>query len=427
MNITVENISAVDKKIIVEADQSDIGPRIEKSLREYRKKMTVPGFRPGMAPMGLVKKRIGQEVEQEQVDEYIQEIFRTEIFPKHNPVGEPKVISNTYEDGKLRLEFEIGVKPEYELADLKSIGVDKLVHDVTDEEVEKEYQANLRRSGEWSETEEAATETDRVTVDVVMLDAEGNETEDADKDLVLDFDREENAEYKAQLTGKKAGEETVLNLKEADDKTVQYKAVIKKVERYSLPELNEEFFRNGSRGEASNEEEFRSFLKSQIQNYFDSTADDLLRDKIATALIKAHDFEVPSAIYNDVLNSRIDRERDEETKELPADFDRAAFEEENKENIIDEARWSFIVSDLLEKYPDTEIAAEDVDAFFQAEAAKMGLPAEMLKNFYASQSGYLEQLRMRIRTDKLFTKLVDEVSVNELSKEAYEEKYANKK
>lgn len=426
MNITVENISAVDKKIIVEADQTDLAPRIEKSLRDYRKKMTIPGFRPGLAPMGLVKKRIGKEVEREQVDEYIQEIFQNEIFPKHKPVGEPKLISNSYEDGILRIELEIGIKPDYELAELNTITVDKLVHDVTDEEVEKEYQANLRRSGEWTETEDAITGSHRVTIDVVRLDADGNETDDTDKDLKLDLEQEANAEYREQLSGKKAGEEVVLNLKDSDTETAQYKATIKKVEGFSMPELNEEFFRNGSRGEASNEEEFRSFLKSQIQNYFDSTAEDLLRDKIASALIKAHTFDVPSTIYSEVLTSRLNQKRDAETKELPEGFDAEAFEAENKESITGEARWSFIVSDLLEKYPDTEIQPEDVDAFFQTEAAKMGLPAEMLKNFYASQSGYLEQLRMRIRTDKLFARLVDEVKVNELSKEAYEEKYAKK-
>lgn len=426
MNITAEDISAVDKKIIVEADQTDLAPRIEQSLRDYRKKMDIPGFRPGKAPMGLIKKRIGKAVEQEQVDEYIQEIFTTKIFPEYNPVGEPKVLSNTYEDGKLRLEFEIGIKPTYELTDLSTISVDKLVHDVTDEEVEKEFQANLRRSGEWTETEDAITADNRITIDVVKLDSEGNETDDSDKDLTLDLQNKENEEYLTQLSGKKAGDEVTLHLMASEAETVQYKATVKKVESFRMPELNEEFFRNGSRGEASTEEEFRSFLKSQIQNYFDSTADDLLRDKIATALIKAHDFEVPSSIYTEVLNSRIEKQRDQETKELPEDFDREAFEQENKDSIIDEARWSFIVGDLLDKYPDTEIKPEDVDGFFETEAAKMGLPAEMLKNFYASQSGYLEQLRMRIRTDKLFGMLVDEVTVNELSKEAYEEKYANK-
>lgn len=426
MNISVENITAVDKKITIEADSSDLGPRIDKALRKYRKQMNIPGFRPGTAPIGLIKKRIGKDVENEQIDEFVQEVFQKEIIPNHKPVGEPKMEKIDYTDGKLEVELLIGSAPDFELTDVNAMKVDKLVHDVTDEEVAKEYEFSIRRASEWDESDDAATEESKVTVDVVRLDKDGKETEDIDEDLMLDLKSEQNKEYASALVGKKKGDEATIEIKDGDEPE-SYKATVKKVENHTAPELDEEFFKQQSRGQSTNEEEFKSYLKSQIQNYFDQTADDLLRDKIVTQLIDTHDFEVPQNIYQDILNGRIQNLRKENGDTLPDDFNREAFEAENKDSIMKEGKWTFIVSELFEKYPDTEIQAEDVDKFFEVESAKMGLPAEMLKNFYASQSEQLEQLRMRIRTDKLFGKLIDEVEINELSRDEYEKKYSNKK
>lgn len=427
MNISVENVTSVDKKIIIEADQSDLQPRVDKALRKYRKDMDLPGFRPGKAPLGLVRKRIGKEVENEQVEALVQEVFQDEIIPNHNPVGEPRMTSMDYTDGQLKAEIMIGVKPEYELPELSELEVDKLVHDVTDEEVEKEYTATIERSHDWKEVDAPVTESSRVTADFTELDADGNETGEVDEDVELDFTDEVNDPYVEGLVGKSAGESTLVDLPEEDEADpVRYKADIKKVEEKQAPELNEEFFKEKSRGEATDEESFRSFLKSQIQNYFDQQAEELLQDRLVTKLIDSVDFEVPENVLDDVVSGRIERQRQENDGELPEDFDTEAFKKENEESIKKEGKWTFIVSDLFEKYPDTEINEADVDEYFQAEAAKMGLPAEMLKNFYASQSDQLEQLRMRIRTNKLFAKLAEEVKINELSRDAYEEKYAPK-
>ncbi|MCH8567230.1 MAG: trigger factor [Balneolales bacterium] len=424
MNISVENITSVDKKIVIEADQSDLGPRIDKALRKYRRQMNIPGFRSGTAPMGLIKKRIGKEVENEQIDEFVQETFQKEIIPNHSPVGEPEMSKLEYNDGKLLVEFLIGVKPEFELTDISSVEVDKLVHDVTDEEVEKEYEFTLRRSAEWSETEEPATEDSRVTADVVKLDANGEETEDRDDDMELDLKSQSSTDYKP-LIGKKKGESVTIEMGEGDDKET-FKVTLKAVKTHTMPETNEEFFKQNSRDEATNEEEFKSFLKSRIQDYFDSTSDDLLKDKLVMNLVESHDFEVPKNIAKQILSDRIERLKQENNGEIPAGFNEEDYVQENATTLKNEGKWTFIVSRLIDQYPETEINAEDIDNFFQLEAAKMGLPAEMLKNFYASQSEQLENLRMRIRTDKLFAKLMDEVKINELSKEDYETKYSNK-
>jgi len=426
VEISVENISKVDRVITIKADGADLEPRIDKALREYRKQMSLPGFRPGKAPMSIVRKRFGRDVENEQVNEYIQEIFEKEIVPEHNPVGEPEMTKMEYENGELEVVLKIGITPEFDLAEVSSLTVDKLVHDVTDDEVEKEYEHTFKRFAEWKETEEPASDDSRVTVDAAKLDADGKLIPgDIDTDMELDLGSEENADYKDALLGKKAGDDVDLTMGEGDEAET-FRLSVKKVETFVEPAKDEALFQKASNNQAKTEEEFRSYLKSQIQNYFDNAADELFRDRIVDAMIKAHDFDVPESIQQEVLKGRVNRIAEQNEGKLPEDFDMEGFKEESKETMISEGKWVFISNKLFEKYPDIELKPEDVDEFFDTEAARMGLPAEMLKNFYASNTNQLEQLRMRIRTDKLFDKITAEVGINELSRDVYEEKYQKK-
>lgn len=425
MNISVENLTSVDKKITVEADGSDLQPKIDKALKDYRKRMAFPGFRPGTAPMALVKKRIGKEVEAEQIESFVQDIFKDKIATEHKPIGEPEISKMDYTDGKLLVEFQISVSPEFELVDLNTLKIDKMVHDVTDEDVEKEYAHRIRRNSEWTETEDAATPESRVTIDAWLLDGDGNRTDDHDHDVAIYMDSMRDKEYADVLNGKKTGEEITATFGEGDEKS-SYHLVVKKVENQVKPELNEEFFKKMSQDAASNEEEYRNLLKNQIQDYFDALADDMFKDKLTGELIKAHDFEVPAYFLNLHLNSYKEEIKSKNGGNMPDGFDEEKFRDENMERAINQSKWIFISQKLTDGYPEIELTPDDIDAHFQAEAAKIGLPAEMIRSFYASSGERLEELRLSIRTNKLFVKLAETVPINELTKAEFEEKYSKK-
>src|SRR5690606_1790828 len=73
VNITVQEINSVDKEIIVTATREDLNPKFEQALKNIRKKANIPGFRVGMAPMGMIRKRFAAEVEAEEINNYVQE------------------------------------------------------------------------------------------------------------------------------------------------------------------------------------------------------------------------------------------------------------------------------------------------------------------------------------------------------------------
>lgn len=422
MNISVQELTSVDKEVKIQADRSDLSEKFDKAYKKYKSQIQMPGFRPGRVPLGIVKKRFGKEIELEEINTYVQEVYEEEIVPEHEPVGETQMIDLTWENDELEVVFKIGAKPEFELKDLSEITVDKMVHDVTDEEVEEEIERTLQRQSNWEEVDAEITEEHRVTVDAISLDENGEPIEgEKDEDQKLDLRQEGAADFKEYLVGKKKGDVVEMELGE-DEEADRFELHIKNVEKSNEPELTDEFAKEQSNGEAKNVDEFRSFIKSKMQEYYDQSANDMFRQDAVQALTDAHDFEIPEVMLEQIKNNFVEYAKQQSGGELPPNFDVEQYKESVSEQAEREGKWSFINMKLQEKFDDIEIKPEDIDEFMAVEAAKYGAGVDQLKSYYAQNPQQLESLRNNIRENKVFDKLRDEVSINQLSKEEFRKK-----
>lgn len=424
MDISVEELSPVDRKIKITADRSDLKDTFEKAYRRYRKMVNLPGFRPGQVPIGMIKKRFGKEIEAEEIQKYLTDLYNKEIIPNHQPVGEPDFSAIKWEDDQLEAELKIGVEPEFELIEPKDITVDMLVHDVTDEDVDKEVEHMLEHESKWVETEEAAGEKSQVTFDATALDEEGNPKEDdTDKDQKVNLENAQDDNLKSVLIGKKVGETVDANLG-SEEEPAKFRILIKKVENKEVPELNEEIIKKQSNGEAEDEDGFRGYMKSRIQEYYDQTAKQLAQQQIRDEYVKQQEFEVPQTLITRILDGYVEQVQQRYGDRLPADFNAENYKEENEERAVNEAKWFFISKKLEDTY-DIQVEENDIDEFLAEEAKQYGLDAASLKQIYAGSGDMLEQLRLNIRGDKLMKKLLDEVSLNEMDKDAFQKKHNN--
>lgn len=422
MDISVQDLTSVDKEITIKADRSDLNPKFEKAYKKYKKDIQMPGFRPGNVPLGLIKKRFGKEIEMEEINNYVQEVYENEIVPKYEPIGETQMKDMSWENDELEVIFKVGSKPDFELADLEKITVDKMVHDVTDEEVEEELERTLERAGAWKETDGEITGECRVTVDALTLDDEGNPIEgEKDEDQQLDLRDEGAAEFKKNLVGKKVGDTVDMEVGEGDDKD-SFRIHIKSAEVMEKAELTDEFAKEQSNGEAKNIDEFKSFIKSKMQQYYDQSADDMFRQDVMTELAKAHDFDIPEVMLNQIKDSFVEYAKQQSGGQLPPNFDEEEYKENMSEQALREGKWAFINEKLQEKFDDIEITPEDIDEFIGMESARHGVPVDQMKSYYAQNPNQLESLRSSIRENKVFEKLNDEVNINELSKEEFSKK-----
>lgn len=422
MDITVQELTSVDKEIKLEASREDLTPKFEKAFRKYRGKINMPGFRPGKTPLGIIKKRFGKDIELEEINNYVQEVYESKIVPEFEPIGETQMVNMSWENDKLEVIFKVGSKPEFELKELAEISVDKMVHDVTDDEVEEEIERTLERKGNWEEFDGKITEECRVTVDAISVDEDGNPIEgEKDEDQKLDLRQEAAKEFREKLVGKQAGDAVKMEIGEGDE-TDRFEMQIKKVEVMQKAELNDELAKQQSNGQAKNIDEFRSFIKSQMQQYYDQSSDDIFKQAAVDELTQTHDFEIPVVMKEQILNSYVDYAKQQSGGSLPEDFNVEEYKAKMDDQAILEVKWIFISQKLQEKFDDIEIKPEDIDEFLGAEAARFGATVDQLRSYYAQNPSQLDSLRTSIRENKLFDKLADVVKVNELSKEDFRKK-----
>jgi len=430
VEIKVNDLTSVDKEITILANREDLQPKFDQAYKGIRPKVSLPGFRPGKAPIGLIKKRFGQEIEIEEINKYIQEVFETKVVEAHDPVGETQMIDFQWENDKLEVTFKIGTKPTVELADLSKIKVTSMVHDVSDVEVDEEIARAIEREGNWEDVDSAIGSESKITADVSSLDEEGNLVDgDTDTDQNIDMRQESAAGFLKTLKGKKAGDVVDMTLEE-DGETDRFRVEVKKVQALHKAEMNEEFIAKQTNNEAKTEDEYRSFIKSKMQEYYDQSSDDFFKNDAVQSMVDAHEFDVPEAFVAQVKESYVDRLKQQYGNQLPDGFDADSYKEEMSGQAKTEAKWYFINMQLQEKYDDIEITAEDIDAQLGMEAARYGLTAEQLKGYYAQNPNMLESLRNTIRDNKVFEKLKEEVQIEELSKDdykAYQEKKQEQK
>lgn len=309
MNIVREQREQNNSLIKVTVGEKDYGDAVEKSLREYKRKANIPGFRPGMVPMGVIKKMYGKGVLAEQA-------YRQASEAAFNYLQEQKIdyvgdVIPSEEQGDFDFEngtefefiFEIGEAPEVKLElsakdkmTYYTIKVDKKMHD--------DYRSNfLRRFGR-------LVDTDKVTADEaleVTLDNGDMKIEGAYVGLIS-----MNEEERKPFIGKKVGFKTQVNVNELYKTPAQRAAVLQvkenelegikpefsleitKIRKFAEPELNEEFFKMAfPAGEVTDEAGLDKFIDAQIGQELRRESDYLFTLQLRDYLVKKAALKMP--------------------------------------------------------------------------------------------------------------------------------------
>ena len=320
--VTRENIGLLNDKITVTVNKDDYFPPFEKALKQYAKSANIPGFRKGMVPSGVIKKMHGPAVyteevlrsiekglvdylDQEKLDIFAQPLPATDNDPGSLDMNNPSEYS---------FNFEVGLKPSFELPDLNTLPLQRYKIEVPQEMVEEELERLKVRHGKMTEPETIATDEDVLNVKFEESDADGNVIENGiskDNSLLLKYF---NNSFKEQLTGKKKDDSVVLQLKNAfDDKEREwlesdlgldknnaadleryFKVTIVKIGLVEKRELNEEFYEEVYPGkEIKTEEDFRNAIKADIEKALDGQSRNHFHHELYHALLDNTVIEFP--------------------------------------------------------------------------------------------------------------------------------------
>ncbi len=424
MNISFEAPDKINGLMTITLEKEDYQGEVEKTLKDYRKRANVPGFRPGMTPMGLIKRQFGAAVKVDVVNKMLGEkLYEYVRENKIQMLGEPlpsdKQETLDFEgDAPLTFKFDIAVAPEFEA---KLSGKDKIDYyniTVDDKLIDQQVEMYQSRAGQYEKAEQYDPEQrDMLKGDLRELDEKGNVKEGgvtvADAVLMPQYMKVDD--QKKLFDGAKLGDIITWNPRKAyPESDVEVSSLLKiqkeevkdhegdftfqitEISRFVKAEINQQLFdQTFGEGTVKDEKEFRQKIADIISQQFKADSDyKFLQDVRKHMEKKVGKLEFPEAILKRVmLNNNKDKGAD--------------FVEKNFEASIKELGWHLIKEQLVAAQ---EIKVEDDDLknvakeAARAQFAQYGMsnvPDEYLENYAA------EMLKKRENVDGLVDRAVD--------------------
>ena len=433
MNISFENPDKVSGVLTLTIEKEDYQGDVEKTLKDYRKKANIPGFRVGQAPMGLIKRQFGASVKADTINKIISEKLNGYITDnKLNMLGEPmanekQVPQDLETDGPFTFIFDIAVAPEFNIELNGDDTIDYYDIDVDDKLVSQQVEMFQSRAGHYDKVEEYdAAQNDMLKGDLRELDADGNAKEDGivveaavlmPEYIKVDDQRKlfDGAKLGSVITfnPKKAYPENNAEIKsllkiddaKAEELTSDFTFLVTEISRYIKAEVNQELFdqiygKDTVKDEADFRQKIQDGIKAQLVNDTDYK---FLLDVRAYAENKVGELTFPDALLKRImLNNNKDRGED--------------FVNEHYDASVKELKWSLIKNQLVKaagfKIEDADIksVAKEAARVQFAQYGMTNVPEEYLEK-YAN-----DMLKNEKYIDNLVERAIDVKLVDSLKK-----------
>ncbi|RKY13455.1 MAG: trigger factor [Planctomycetota bacterium] len=444
--IAVSDAGPCKKKVEIEIPAEVIHGKLDEKYKELRRDAVVPGFRKGRTPIRLLEKRFGTDITQQVKLELMataseEAIKDNDIDSLRDPDIDHEEIELP-EDGPLKFEFEVEVRPEFDLPELESIAVEKTKVEATDDRVNEELAALQKRAGVWTPKETGgAAEGDQVIADVVLV------TEGA-----ADHDKRENIEIAVRENGFVAGiavdglDKLLKDAKGGDEKkiTVDVPATyfnedyrgkkvevtlsVKEVKRMEPAELNDEFFK---RLNVDDVDDLKDNLREQISQQAERQVRAAMSEQIYTYLKEKTTLDLPESVVAEQSSSILQRQYSnmvmqgmaKEQVDEQMDQLRASSEEQAAEQL----KLYFVMDKIADKL-EVEVSEEEINGHIAYVAATRGRRPEKMREELA-RDGSLAQFALQVREEKCIEKLLEKAAVTEVEpkKPAAKKKTAKKK
>jgi len=308
MAYTLEKKSDVLYSATITAEPEKLEKEIESIAKAIGKNAKLPGFRPGKAPISVIKRHFADTIKEELVRHIVpEELNRLIEEEKLKPISEPVIEELNYSEPEKRFECRVAfeVKPEIELKpeDYRGIKVKKTTRKITDEDVEKVIQSIRNREAKFHEVDREAKEGDLVELEYTVK-VDDKEPEGPKKIAVILGEKQLWPEVEAVVLGKRKGDEEEVSFVAPEDRSVYGEVAGKKVDlkfkvlsvkEKELQELNDEFAkRHGS----ESLEKMRQEIKEELELSEKLKEEEEVEDQIIDTLLSKVNIPVPQSMLN---------------------------------------------------------------------------------------------------------------------------------
>lgn len=451
--VTIEEAGPCKKKVVVEVPEETIKDMADEQYRELRREAILPGFRKGRAPRRLLEKRFGKETSEQVKLKILAEASEAAIKDKKLDVlTDPDIDYENIkvpESGPMKFEFEIEVRPEFELPALDGITVNRPTLEVTEAQIDREIEQLRRWAGLWVPKEDGTVEQGNEIVADVRLNVHLTDEEKAKQAEAAEKGEEppqlgiaesetklDNAEIQVRangfvgsvpvakldelLVGAKVGDKKATTVEvpktyfreEYQGRTVDLEIEVKEVKYLKPAEIDAQFLQ---RYHVENEAELRDRVRDNLQDQVESQIRNDMSEQVYQYLLNGTNFDLPMDIvarqagtilqrqYINLLARGLSREQvEEQMGQL-----RAGSEEQAKQQLK-----TFFIMDKVAEKLDIDVTEEEINGHIAQVALQRGQRPEKLKE-QMERDGSLAQFRLDIRQSKCISKLLETANISE--------------
>ena len=427
MEITVESVSNLERKMTVVVPASEITPKVEERIKRAASQARIKGFRPGKVPVREVRRRFGEGILQEVASEVMQESYSNAITQETlKPAGMPQIDDVVIESDKdLSFSATFEVMPEVVPGDVSGVTVSQPKAEVISSDLDAMVEKLREQRKEYQSVERAAQNDDQVTIDFAgTKDSEAFDGGSGEDHQLILGSGSMIPGFEDGIVGMVIGEEKTLSLTFPEEyhaealagADVEFLVSLKGVAEPTLPALDEEFFKLFN-VEEGGEEAFRAEVQRNMEKELQSAIDNRVKSQVMDGLLEVTEVEVPKALVDDECGRM--------RQNMVQQFGGGQQFDENmlpKELFAEEAEKRVRLGLIVNAVVETESIEADADRVREKieDIASSYEQPEQLINYYYSNEQALSQVQGLVLEEQVVATLLEKMSV-ETVEMSYEE------
>ena len=432
MKTTLEDISPVKKKLLIEIDSKEVDKRLNHAYGEIRKSAKIPGFRPGKVPRKILETYFGNQVIDDVTRELISDSFPKAVDEvKTFPLGQPILEKEALKQGQgFNYSAIMEVRPEFEVKDHLGLDVEKEILSIGEEDVQKRLEEIREANGKMVPIEEERQIRDG---DFVIVDYEGFEDGQPMEDvkssnlLVKVGKNDFHPKFDEALIGLKKEDETEVDIDFEKDfyhaklagKRVNFKIKIADIKELVLPELNDEFASNLG-ADLKDLDSLKNELKNAITSQEEKRIDSEIKQRLLEKISEGINFELPEVLVEAEINFSFRRLNDN-LERSGSSLEKAGITEAGLRKEFRPASEKrvreMLILDRIAKQDKIDIDDDDLAKGYGKLAESMGQDIETVKKYYEAR-GQLDSLKEELLKEKTLNYLVEHANVTKMEKDA---------
>jgi len=397
---------------------AEVDQESERAAVQIQGKVRLPGFRPGKAPLSIVKTRFAGDIRQEVLDALVPRFLQAAVDQDNlQVVGRPAITDVHFHSGEpLRFKAEFEVAPTFELGEYRGVTITYNEPEVTDADVDARLEQIRDQKAQYvNEEPRPLADGDYAVVSLESL--EGVAEKVSQDEMMLKIgDEATMKEFSENLRGASPEEvrEFAVTYPEYYDrsslagKTVKFRALVKAVRRKELPDLNDEFAKD--LGDFKTLDELKETIRKSIQQEREHRAQDEAKHQLIDKLVDAHDFPVPDTYVDRQIQINVEAQlrslaaQGVDPNQLKLDWEK--LRESQKGRAVRDVKASLILDKIGEREA-IGPTQEEVDREVQR-IARQQREAVAVTRAKLQKEGQMARIAGHIRTDKTLTFLFEQ-------------------